>query len=76
MTQQHCQLARLRRMFDYRQRDLAERVGVSRQFISLIELGLRRPNLRMKKRIADSLEMPVEDVFPDEPDESKRGGRR
>jgi len=45
------------------QRDLAERVGVSRQTINAIETNKRAPSLELAFRIADVFETPVDDVF-------------
>ena len=45
------------------QRELAERVGVSRQTINAIESNKHAPSLELAFRIADVFETSVEDVF-------------
>ena len=45
------------------QRELAERVGVSRQSINAIETNKHAPSLEVAFRIADVFETPVDDVF-------------
>ena len=45
------------------QRELAERVGVSRQTINAIERSKHQPSLELAFRIADVFETSVEDVF-------------
>lgn len=37
------------------QRDVAEKVGISRQFYTLIETGARNPSTKVAKKIATTL---------------------
>ena len=50
-------------MDEITQRELAERVGVSRQTINAIETNKHAPSLELAFRIADVFETSVEDVF-------------
>ncbi len=50
-------------MGEMTQRELAERVGVSRQTINAIETNKHAPSLELAFRIADVFETSVEDVF-------------
>ncbi len=50
-------------MGEMTQRELAERVGVSRQTINAIETNKHAPALELAFRIADVFETSVEDVF-------------
>ena len=43
---------------------LAERLGISSCFLSQLELGRRTPTAALAKKIADSLDLPVHDLFP------------
>ena len=45
------------------QRELAERIGVSRQTINTIEANKHAPSLELAFRVADVLETSVDDVF-------------
>lgn len=47
------------------QEQLAEAVGCSQQFVSMIEAGQRNPGLKMARKIADAVHAPVERLFPD-----------
>ncbi len=55
-------------MGEMTQRELAERVGVSRQTINAIETNKHAPSLELAFRIADVFETSVEDVFFYKPD--------
>ena len=50
-------------MGEMTQRELAERVSVSRQTINAIETNKHAPSLELAFRIADVFETSVEDVF-------------
>ena len=50
-------------MGEMTQRELAERVGVSRQTINAIETNKHAPSLELAFRIADVFETSVDDVF-------------
>ena len=45
------------------QRELARRVGVTRQTINAIELGKYSPSLEVAFRVAAVFQVPLEDVF-------------
>lgn len=45
------------------QKDLADRVGVTRQTIVAIEKGKYSPSLELAFRIAHVFEMPLEEIF-------------
>lgn len=47
------------------QEDLANLVGCTQQYISLIESGARNPSPQMAKRIADAVGRPIGSLFPD-----------
>lgn len=52
------------------QKDLAERVGVTRQTIVAIEKAKYSPSLELAFRIADAFNVPLEEVFIYHPDEN------
>jgi molybdate-binding protein/DNA-binding XRE family transcriptional regulator len=56
-------IALLRQQRSIAQADLATRVGVSRQFLSLVEAGRAQPNVLVALRLASELECSVEDLF-------------
>lgn len=61
--------------YDLSQKELAERVGVSRQTIGLIELGKYNPTLNLCLSICHTLEKTLDDLFwvdPDEKAENKK----
>ena len=45
------------------QRELAERVGVSRQTINAIERSKHQPSLELAFKIADAFGKPIDEVF-------------
>jgi putative transcriptional regulator len=45
------------------QKDLAEKVGVSRQTIVAIEAGKYAPSLELAFQIAEAFGVPIQDVF-------------
>ncbi|MEM1670233.1 MAG: helix-turn-helix domain-containing protein [Candidatus Methanomethylicaceae archaeon] len=47
-----------------REVDLAKKVGIHQSEISDIEIGKRKPNIYLAKRIAEALEKDVNEVFP------------
>lgn len=51
---------------DLTQEELAEKVGVSRQTISLIELGKYNPTLNLCIAICKSLDMTLNELFWEE----------
>ena len=58
-------IAEIRKNRDLTQTELAERAGVSQFLISRAESG--QSSIEVKCRIADALNLPVPDVFPDMP---------
>ncbi len=57
------QLAKIRKEKKMTQEELAESVGVSRNFISLIESGSRVPSLKVLSAIAKKLDVKITDIF-------------
>lgn len=57
------QVRRLRLNRGWSQRELAERVGVTRPFISMIEAGKANPTQDKIERIARALNVPVSVLF-------------
>lgn len=53
----------LRRLLGYRQEDLAEAVGVSRQTIIAVENDKYNPTLELAIKLARHLHTTVEDLF-------------
>ena len=49
------------------QQELAERVGVTRQTIISIEKGKYQPSIELALRLAQTLAVPVDEVFTLEP---------
>jgi len=45
------------------QAELAQRCGLSRQFINMVEAGKTQPNVQVALRLAEALECSVEDLF-------------
>ena len=57
----------LRAERDWSQADLAHRLEISRQSVNAIETGKYDPSLPLAFRIARLFEMPIEQIFSDEP---------
>ena len=57
----------LRAEHDWTQADLALHLGVSRQTINAIEKGKFDPSLPLAFKAARLFDMPIEDIFQDEP---------
>jgi transcriptional regulator with XRE-family HTH domain len=57
------QLRKYRRIKDLTQEQLAELVGISVDFVSLIERGQSGPSFDTIQKVADVLEVKVEDFF-------------
>ena len=47
------------------QYELSHRTGISQGLISLIERGFRQPSKEQAERIADALQVKIEEIFPD-----------
>ena len=57
----------LRAERDWSQGDLAQRLAISRQSINAIETGKYDPSLPLAFRIARLFELPIEQIFSEEP---------
>lgn len=53
----------LRRLRDITQADLAERTGLSIEYVSKVERGLTSPSFASITSIADALHVPVSSLF-------------
>ena len=58
------QIRHIRRDKDVTQEKLAEDIGVSVGWLSLIERGKRLPNLKLLFKIANGLQVKVRDLLP------------
>ncbi|WP_052210496.1 helix-turn-helix transcriptional regulator [Thermoanaerobacter sp. YS13] len=47
------------------QREIAEELGISQQYLSAIETGVRTPNVRLMKKFEEYFNTPMETLFPD-----------
>ena len=61
----------LRAMRDWSQADLAERLNVSRQTVNALETGKYDPSLPLAFKIARLFQMPIEEIFEEEPEDGK-----
>ncbi|WP_226645926.1 helix-turn-helix transcriptional regulator [Mesobacillus subterraneus] len=52
-----------RARFRFSQQDLADKIGVTRQTIGLIEKGDYAPSVTLALKIATAFQVPVEEVF-------------
>lgn len=68
MTMKNLKLKMARVEHDLSQAELAERVGVSRQTIGLIELGKYNPTLNLCLTICHTLGKTLDELFWEEPD--------
>ena len=53
----------LRQEQGWSQRDLAERLGVSRQTVNALEAGRWDPSLKLAFQVAGLFQLPIEDLF-------------
>jgi putative transcriptional regulator len=58
-------LIELRKQAKHTQESLAEVLGVSRQYIGMLESGARTPTLKLAKKIADYFQVDIGDIFFD-----------
>jgi transcriptional regulator with XRE-family HTH domain len=56
-------LRQLRRQADFTQEQLAERIGVSVEFVSNMERGINAPSFETLERLAGSLKLKVSELF-------------
>jgi len=59
-------LREIREAKGFNQRELAEKTHTSQTTISELELGKRKPWLKVARRLARKLGVPVEELFPDD----------
>lgn len=53
----------------YRQKDLAKKIGVTRQAYGFYESGMAKPPLDKAKKLADIFGVTIEDIFFSQTDE-------
>ena len=53
-----------RQRLERTQKQLAERIGISRNHLTLIEIGRDNPSLEVAGRLASFLGVAIEEVFP------------
>lgn len=56
-------LRKLREKENISQVELAGKVGVTQEFISFVEKGYRLPGIEVAKRLADALNVSVDDLI-------------
>ena len=56
-------LRKLRRMRDWTQEEMAEKCGMSSDFISQLERGKNSPSLDTLQKLAEVLEVPIAEFF-------------
>ncbi len=56
-------LRKLRRNSDITQEELAEKIGVSSNFISQLERGINAPSFEVLAKLAEVFQVPVRDLF-------------
>jgi transcriptional regulator with XRE-family HTH domain len=56
-------IRRQRELHELSMRQLSDMVGISNPYLSQIEHGLREPSDRVLKAIANSLKLPVDELF-------------
>ena len=54
---------------NYRQKDLAKKIGVTRQAYGFYESGMAKPPLDKAKKLADIFGVSIEDIFFSKTDE-------
>lgn len=59
----HNRLRELRARHRWTQRDLAKKVGVTRQTIIAVEKGQYNPSVELALKIARAFQMPLEEIF-------------
>lgn len=52
-----------RQRFEMTQIELAKKINVTKDYISMIERGKRRPSLAVAKKLAEVFESTVDEVF-------------
>lgn len=57
------------------QQELADRVGISKSYVSSLELGYRAPNLNLLVKIARSLEVHPGELIDEMVDEAEKNER-
>ena len=72
MKMKNLKLKMARAEYDLSQAELAEKVGVSRQTIGLIELGKYNPSLNLCLAICHTLGKTLDELFWQEPSEQEK----
>lgn len=72
MKMKNLKLKMARAEYDLSQAELAEKVGVSRQTIGLIELGKYNPSLNLCLAICHTLGKTLDELFWQEPEEQEK----
>jgi len=57
-------IQKIRQAKDITQEELAEKIGVTQTWITYIETGRNKPNLKMLEKIAKALGVKVKDLIP------------
>ena len=65
------QLKIFRAIRNWSQADLGKHLGVSRQTVNAIETAKRAPSLPLAFKISRLFDLPIEEIFYDEPDKGK-----
>lgn len=58
-------LIKTRESHSLRQEDIAQKLGITQQTVSLIETGKRDPSLQLAKKFELLYDIPMEELFPD-----------
>ncbi|OGY23834.1 MAG: hypothetical protein A2172_05370 [Candidatus Woykebacteria bacterium RBG_13_40_15] len=57
-------IRKLRKLTSLTQEEVAERVGISTTYMGYIEIGQKKPSLKVINKIAEILKVKVRDLFP------------
>ncbi|WP_432664529.1 helix-turn-helix transcriptional regulator [Wukongibacter baidiensis] len=63
MKKQNFRLHEFRRKENMTQEELAKLLGISKDYLSMIERGVRNPSFKLAKKIADVFSATVDDIF-------------
>lgn len=58
-------IAAIRKEKNITKQKLADMVGVSSNWMHHIESGKRRPSIKVLEKVAEKLEVPIQDIFLD-----------
>jgi len=59
-----------RKLKGFTQKKLADEIGVSVSALGEVERGMREPSIKLLEKIADKLEISIEDLIPKEEQEN------